>query len=416
MRFVGSSLVAGALWLASSAAEAQVCVPGAQVACACPGGSSGVQVCADDGAHLGACQCTAPAAPTPTAQSPGPQTGPPASPVVPPPAPPAVIYAIVPETEHRSTGLAVAGGIMTGVGAVMFAVSAGLWQDAAQTEQNEGSCYCQKYEDAKRPEGGLGHRDGRVGARACGRRHALLDRDGKGFPFSALVPASCPPCPLIAAAHSVGASSFTPPRLPALLGRKALSMRDAGPVSLAPHARRPPPDDPAPARARPPRPPSRDRRPSRVARSRRRRAARSHARRDHGASPAPLPLDGRLRRRRRGRSPDAPPHDDRAQDGPRAHRAAPVLHRRRRRARRRVLRRRPEEPRVVREPRRPPRGARADQAQALRRGGPAGRPGRAPRALGEHRRAGADVRGLPDEDACEIPVVVLAPTSSGRPA
>src|SRR5271170_7768555 len=36
-----------------------LCIPGAQVGCACPGGSAGVQVCAPDGNHLLPCQCDA---------------------------------------------------------------------------------------------------------------------------------------------------------------------------------------------------------------------------------------------------------------------------------------------------------------------------------------------------------------------
>lgn len=35
----------------------QVCVPGHQTTCACPGGSEGIQVCDDDGSGLGACEC-----------------------------------------------------------------------------------------------------------------------------------------------------------------------------------------------------------------------------------------------------------------------------------------------------------------------------------------------------------------------
>lgn len=34
-----------------------LCIPGMQVACACPGGSTSVQVCADDGRYLLPCQC-----------------------------------------------------------------------------------------------------------------------------------------------------------------------------------------------------------------------------------------------------------------------------------------------------------------------------------------------------------------------
>src|SRR5438128_1981149 len=40
----------------------QVCVPGSQVMCACPGGGKGVQVCREDGATLGICMaCPMPA-------------------------------------------------------------------------------------------------------------------------------------------------------------------------------------------------------------------------------------------------------------------------------------------------------------------------------------------------------------------
>jgi hypothetical protein len=47
---------------AEGAAEAAIarCVPGYQVACACPGGGTGVQVCADDGQHFEPCQCAPP--------------------------------------------------------------------------------------------------------------------------------------------------------------------------------------------------------------------------------------------------------------------------------------------------------------------------------------------------------------------
>src|SRR6185369_16622150 len=34
-----------------------LCIPGAQVSCACPGATAGVQVCASDGDHLLPCQC-----------------------------------------------------------------------------------------------------------------------------------------------------------------------------------------------------------------------------------------------------------------------------------------------------------------------------------------------------------------------
>jgi hypothetical protein len=43
-------------------AHATNCVPGAQAQCACPGGASGIQICADDGSRYGACSsCTMPA-------------------------------------------------------------------------------------------------------------------------------------------------------------------------------------------------------------------------------------------------------------------------------------------------------------------------------------------------------------------
>lgn len=37
-----------------------VCIPGQQVACACPGGAEGAQVCAPDGGSLGPCECPEP--------------------------------------------------------------------------------------------------------------------------------------------------------------------------------------------------------------------------------------------------------------------------------------------------------------------------------------------------------------------
>jgi hypothetical protein len=70
---------------AAPPARGGICVPGAQVACACAAGSQGVQVCADDGARLGACQCAAP--PPPAAPAPAP---PGASP---PPPPAGTFYA-----------------------------------------------------------------------------------------------------------------------------------------------------------------------------------------------------------------------------------------------------------------------------------------------------------------------------------
>ena len=47
----------------SSNPAATACTPGAQVACACPGGSGGIQVCAADGSGLGTCACPDAAAP-----------------------------------------------------------------------------------------------------------------------------------------------------------------------------------------------------------------------------------------------------------------------------------------------------------------------------------------------------------------
>jgi hypothetical protein len=45
-----------------SACKSKACVPGQQVACACPGGQQGVQACDVDGARYLPCICTAPAA------------------------------------------------------------------------------------------------------------------------------------------------------------------------------------------------------------------------------------------------------------------------------------------------------------------------------------------------------------------
>lgn len=42
---------------ADTGTNSQVCTPGAQVACACVGGTAGAQVCAGDGRSLGACAC-----------------------------------------------------------------------------------------------------------------------------------------------------------------------------------------------------------------------------------------------------------------------------------------------------------------------------------------------------------------------
>lgn len=84
---MGVSLVGA--WLVSSSAEAQprrrapavvqraperVCIPGAQVGCACPNGGTGVQACASDGMSLEACRCLpAPSSYAAPAAAPGPQ-------------------------------------------------------------------------------------------------------------------------------------------------------------------------------------------------------------------------------------------------------------------------------------------------------------------------------------------------------
>jgi len=50
--------VVGALVGAASCVEREAtCVPGQQISCACPGGAEGIQVCADDGERLSACDC-----------------------------------------------------------------------------------------------------------------------------------------------------------------------------------------------------------------------------------------------------------------------------------------------------------------------------------------------------------------------
>jgi hypothetical protein len=60
----------GAVLLARpAAAEPPACIPGQQVSCACLGGTSGVQRCADGGAGFEACEC-APPAPAATVQLP----------------------------------------------------------------------------------------------------------------------------------------------------------------------------------------------------------------------------------------------------------------------------------------------------------------------------------------------------------
>lgn len=50
--------------------KSKECVPGQQIACACPGGSQGVQACDVDGARYLPCICTAPATLTSTPAAP----------------------------------------------------------------------------------------------------------------------------------------------------------------------------------------------------------------------------------------------------------------------------------------------------------------------------------------------------------
>jgi hypothetical protein len=50
---------AGALLALPAAAEPTACVPGQQVSCACPGGTTGVQRCGESGAGFDACECAA---------------------------------------------------------------------------------------------------------------------------------------------------------------------------------------------------------------------------------------------------------------------------------------------------------------------------------------------------------------------
>jgi hypothetical protein len=92
---VAAATLLGAGLLGSRALAAD-CIPGAQVACACLGGASGVQVCAEDGKSLGPCEC-APPEPAPEPEpAPGPAPGPEPAPepaptpaiVAPGPAPP----------------------------------------------------------------------------------------------------------------------------------------------------------------------------------------------------------------------------------------------------------------------------------------------------------------------------------------
>lgn len=57
MRFLlGVGALVGVVWLGSACGDA-ACEAGRQVACPCPGGADGVQVCAADGSAFGVCQC-----------------------------------------------------------------------------------------------------------------------------------------------------------------------------------------------------------------------------------------------------------------------------------------------------------------------------------------------------------------------
>ena len=66
-RLSGAALFAAIVGCSSRAS--QTCMPGQQVACACPGGPSGVQVCASDGLRMGPCDCGASKSSPPTAAS-----------------------------------------------------------------------------------------------------------------------------------------------------------------------------------------------------------------------------------------------------------------------------------------------------------------------------------------------------------
>lgn len=57
---------------APSASPARACVPGATQTCVGPGGCSGGQACASDGAMFGACDCGTPAPPPPPPAAPPP--------------------------------------------------------------------------------------------------------------------------------------------------------------------------------------------------------------------------------------------------------------------------------------------------------------------------------------------------------
>ena len=107
MRVTGTALVA-AIVLLSWNARATTCVPGAQTQCACPGGSSGIQVCSDDGARFGACtSCTMP---PPQAMQPM-QT---------------IYMPLRPATRRSSPGLWTGGIVLTVVSAVLLPAGAGM--------------------------------------------------------------------------------------------------------------------------------------------------------------------------------------------------------------------------------------------------------------------------------------------------
>jgi hypothetical protein len=85
MMFRSLLATAGFVGVTSIAALAQAgnaCIPGQQLACACPGGATGVQVCNAKGSGLEHCQCAAPPAATP-APEPAPAVEP--APVAEPP-------------------------------------------------------------------------------------------------------------------------------------------------------------------------------------------------------------------------------------------------------------------------------------------------------------------------------------------
>ncbi|MDI3288284.1 hypothetical protein [Polyangium sp. 15x6] len=62
---LGARLVVPLVLVAvSGGCRSKECVPGQQVACACPAGAQGTQVCDDEGARYSPCACDAPAAET----------------------------------------------------------------------------------------------------------------------------------------------------------------------------------------------------------------------------------------------------------------------------------------------------------------------------------------------------------------